>query len=705
MEAGDDELNGRLEIQSLDADEAPTIVRGPSIRVAAGERYRTQALFKPGRPQAPLTIRVVNDDGDLLCDRTFADVAIPKAFLATQTLMLELGGRIGLEALEKQYEPDHPERVVAIASEIAALPKEAIGFESVEVVVVATSDAKTHGEWSAERVAALDGWVRGGGTLILCVGGNGESVLASDSPLARFAPGEFDSVVNRGPGAWESFAGALSEPMTTRGGARIQPIRTTVLKNVRGEIDHSDGNIPLVVRAPRGFGTVIFAAADLDQPPFSEWSARGKLLLRLLERQDPQAEATAARESASLSTRWGYTDLSGQLRSALDRFEGVKVVSFFLVALLGLAFLLLLFPLEYLLVRSGGRFALTWITFPLLLVGAGAGAWWFANRSKGDEVRVNRVDIVDTDLASGGVRGNTFFGLFSPATAKYDLSVQASKPLSESNSTRLSWLGLPGPGLGGMNSTVINPTSFEQPYRFGGNRLDDLPLAQWSSKSFHATWGAVGDELLNSSTSDQSPNSAGSFLGERSADRQPLGTIQNRTAIDLSDCVLFYAGWAYPLGNLPAQPDGEKPSSANLSRPTRSLTIHAFLTDRRIIGEKEQSTPYDPASDDLTQIMRMLMFYDSAGGRRYTGLSDRYFDSLDITPSLRLGRAVLLARGPAATKLSIQSSGADHELSEQSLAFYRFVIPVSRGLSSDEADQATAELVFPHAGSNADVSR
>jgi hypothetical protein len=254
-----------------------------------------------------------------------------------------------------------------------------------------------------------------------------------------------------------------------------------------------------------------------------------------------------------------------------------------------------------------------------------------------------------------------------------------------------------------MNSTVINPSSFEQSYRVGSGSLQELPLAQWSSKSFHATWGSSANDLRDSSTSDREPNSSAPFLGERSADRQPLGTIVNRTGLDLRDCVLFYAGWAYPLGDLPAQSaDAEKPAGASLSRPSGSMTIHAYLTERRVIGEKEQSTPYDPASDDLTRIARMLMFYDSAGGRRYTSLSNRYFDTLDMTPLLRLGRAVLLARGPSATKISVQSDGAEHEASEESLAFYRFVIPVRRGLSSDDAEQATAELVFPSAGGNAD---
>ncbi len=132
--------------------------------------------------------------------------------------MVQIGGNIGLEQIGRLYEVDHPEKVVAAAGDIGTLPEDWLGYDGADVVVISTSDPQANGKWSRHRVAALDHWVRMGGTLILCVGREGGSILATDALLAGFAPGEFDSVVSRGPGAWESFAGALSEPMTARGG-------------------------------------------------------------------------------------------------------------------------------------------------------------------------------------------------------------------------------------------------------------------------------------------------------------------------------------------------------------------------------------------------------------------------------------------------------------------------------------------------------
>ncbi len=201
LEAGSEDLQGHLEVQTLDGDEAPAMIRGPAVRLSAGTRQNLSMLVKPGRPQAPITLRVVDDDAQALHEQTFADVDIPKALLATQGLMVQLGGSIGLEQIGRLYEADHPEKVVTAAGDISTLPEDWLGYDGADVVVISTSDSMTHDKWSRDRVAALDRWVRMGGTLILCIGREGANVLAKDASLARFAPGEFDSVVSRGPGA------------------------------------------------------------------------------------------------------------------------------------------------------------------------------------------------------------------------------------------------------------------------------------------------------------------------------------------------------------------------------------------------------------------------------------------------------------------------------------------------------------------------
>ena len=63
--------------------------------------------------------------------------------------------------------------------------------------------------------------------------------------------------------------------------------------------------------------------------------------------------------------RYGYTDLSGQLRSSLDKFTGVKVIPFALVAMMIVGYILLIGPGDYFLLKKVfRRMEWTWFTFP-----------------------------------------------------------------------------------------------------------------------------------------------------------------------------------------------------------------------------------------------------------------------------------------------------------------------------------------------------
>jgi hypothetical protein len=85
----------------------------------------------------------------------------------------------------------------------------------------------------------------------------------------------------------------------------------------------------MVVRAPFGFGQVIFVAFDLDQEPFAGWEGRPRFVQRLLQQSLVRADISETAASSRQLVQFGYKDMSGQLRSALDQFPGVTSVSCF----------------------------------------------------------------------------------------------------------------------------------------------------------------------------------------------------------------------------------------------------------------------------------------------------------------------------------------------------------------------------------------
>ena len=64
---------------------------------------------------------------------------------------------------------------------------------------------------------------------------------------------------------------------------------------------------------------------------------------------------------------------------------------------------------------------LTWITFPTIVVTVSLVAYYAAYLLKGNDLLVNKVDVVDIDQAAGLARGKTWISLFSPQNRDYTL--------------------------------------------------------------------------------------------------------------------------------------------------------------------------------------------------------------------------------------------------------------------------------------------
>ena len=142
----------------------------------------------------------------------------------------------------------------------------------------------------------------------------------------------------------------------------------------------------------------------------------------------------------------------------------------------------------------------------------------------------------------------------------------------------------------------------------------------------------------------------------------------------LTHCTLFYDRWAYVIDAFSAA----KPIVVDR---IDARTAETLLTERRLVGEKDETAPYDRGGLDRARIMQIMMFYRTAGGRRYTGLFDRYVQPLDFSEQLALGRAVLVGFGPPAAEMQIDGRPLPAAASAEHLSIYRFVLPVKRKTS------------------------
>ena len=341
------------------------------------------------------------------------------------------------------------------------------------------------------------------------------------------------------------------------------------------------------------------------------------------------------------------------------------------IAGLVVAYLLLIGPGDYLLMKQLRHMHWTWLTFPLVVILLCVTAFVLAQRWRGSRLHVNQVDLVDVDVESDLARACTWTHLYSPSTQVFQLSLQTQWPFDPSRVNRagqlFGWQGLPGHGLGGLDTTAT-AALFSQPYTicYRGERTDGaapeirgLPIPVSGSKSLTARWWA---ELQLDEHPRLSTDDVGLLRGE----------LANPLNVELSDSLVVYENWMYPI-------DGKWLPGQRMSFDDRKpRNLQWRLARRKVVETKDISTPWDRSSLDVPRILEVLMFYKAAGGESYTELTNRYQPYLDLSDQLRTGRAMILGRGPGpASDLQRDGQSLRADVDRQ-FTYYRVLIPVDK---------------------------
>ena len=286
-----------------------------------------------------------------------------------------------------------------------------------------TNDREAMSALDALRGRSLVDWVERGGHLVVAVGANWQ--LVRDSVLAPILPGLPNGQVRVASlEALDAFAGSPTKQITPPGSAPVMVTKLEEVKERGGAVLSVTANLPLVVRGAYGFGRVTLITLDVDQKPFSDWPDRSLFWVRALDLKRPRADQTAAgsRHGRPRFNPYGISDLSSQLRAALEQFPGVKLIPFGWVAFFIFLYILLIGPGDYFFLKKVlKRMELTWITFPTIVLTVSLVAYYAAYVLKGNDLLVNKVDLVDIDQQAGIVRGNTWMSLFSPQNRDYNI--------------------------------------------------------------------------------------------------------------------------------------------------------------------------------------------------------------------------------------------------------------------------------------------
>jgi len=669
VEGGSSGFAGNVELLLPDGDDVTARhVQGASdaVQVPAGGHWTGWRYVKLGRVRGRIQALLRSADGTVVATREVEHAA---AAPATWQWVLTAGADVGVERASVFVARVRGERLISSQLlETNQFPDRWYGYEGVDVLLVTTGELSPLEQLGDDQYAALLEWLRLGGRLVYSAGKRAEEIFQEGNHFYPLRPGEFQELdVYWKATGLENYARA-ADRLNSNDEAPL-----AVFREVRGTVLSYEGagganDRPLLMQFAFGLGEVTFFALDFERDPVARWSARPGLLAHLLQTRSDEEDSAISQGELGQVTHVGYEDISGQLRAALDQYSRVTLVHFAWIAGLLVLYLLLLGPVDFFGLHKLGRPQWTWLTFPLITLVFCALAVWLAHRWKGDRMEVNQIDIVDVDAQEQTVRGTTWASVYSPRAARLDLDIAPQPAIAVTAAPRalLTWLGLPGTGLGGMNAaTAVDVVRDEYTLRCeegqggaDGAAITGMPIHTSASKSLIARWWTTTGPLEPSRL-----KSSGTGLLE--------GFVVNPLDVELSQCYVYYGNWAFLIEGRLA------PGEAAELEYITPLDLKWHLTRRRVVESRDVSTPWDRADlSDPARVAQIMMFYGAAGGRAYTRLTHGFHSYLDLSRHLRTGQAILVGRGktPASVLARDQQPLSDHI--DRQWTFYRVSLPV-----------------------------
>ncbi|MFO0865219.1 MAG: hypothetical protein U0744_11325 [Gemmataceae bacterium] len=623
VQAGTEAIGGEgcyLVAECEDPEDVATQVRIP-VEMKANETKRYLTYLRAGtRGEARVVLRTPKGDS------TFT---LPGRPLELQSnVYLTIGGKtpgiveamVGMLPKEKQAgDADTVDSFPRFASEItnaAELPDKWIGYQGVDLAILTTSDKQFLAGVTQPQFAALGEWLSRGGRLVIAM--NPATAKTTDHvdgapeiPIHQlFAFNQGTQPISRLP-RLEEWSRVSNKRFP--GGTFLKfnfPEESTA-----ETLLEQDGK-PLIVRWKVEQGYMVFLAFPLDAPPFAQWDGKAEFLRAMLSRFAPRVSAPTTEGPRPTESE----DVTTELQRTLNRFD-VRPISFAFVAFLIVAYILLIGPIDYYLLKNVfGRLEWTWATFPLVVGGASVLALVTADRIKGTDRRINRIDLVDLqvdeqaffekdkkvkNIQAAKIRGSSFFCLMSADNASYSLAGESAPGFfNEKGRPRsaelMTWLGRPENYYGG-SGRAGSASWIRTPYRYGekASTLLDVPVPIWGTKSFWTSWSR--EEENGITVSPIQIDLTYHQKQHKGRDVKITGTITNKLPTDLTDAWILYHSYAYPVGDLPAGKATEIALEASTGLLYRDWGARA---------DKQEATPTAQGDYDPTRTVKRIFFHE-----------------------------------------------------------------------------------------------
>jgi hypothetical protein len=402
------DVDGTLEVTTPVSSNGPPIgsaVYQTHVNLPSGATKHLRTYLVEDQAPAPVSVRIVQNG------RAVATADSQSGSAAT----VLVGVLSDQPAALDSFAAVHPG---SIAASVVHLSLEDVGDSAILLRafdLLAIDDFATDTLTAAQRSALTD-YVQNGGNLLLGTGASWRKTLAGVS--STMLPMQVAGTITLGSvGAPDNLSGleVATGGVSTGSNAWL-----------------SEGSSPLLVERFVGSGVVTIATFDWNQEPIASWSGTNALLRQILVRtvfNSASAQGVGFGKGGFVGSGGSITERSNVVSQALGSLPSLDLPSLLVIGLLILAYVLLVGPINYFVLRAMHRRALAWITVPLIAIVASAGAFGAGLFTKGRSVQTNQASIVHLQPGWDRAYEESYTGVLTPTRGDYQVNVVGGRPM------------------------------------------------------------------------------------------------------------------------------------------------------------------------------------------------------------------------------------------------------------------------------------
>jgi uncharacterized membrane protein YhaH (DUF805 family) len=296
-----------------------------------------------------------------------------------------------------QFDNPNVSGVTVLHLDPALLPENSLALSGLEAIFLHDIASA---ELSPAQLAAIEDWVRAGGQLVVSGGAAAERSVPGVAALLPVDVGSLqqgESLLALGELAPEADTAALAATATLST-VSVRPGARTL----------ADDN--LLVTRTLGDGQVVFSAFDVGS--LRAWVGEAVLWQTVIEPLN--------RMEIGASYRWRGDNL---LRNALQ-LPALQLPSLWVILLLILAYIVIIGPINFLVLRRLRRVELAWISTPLLVLLFMLGTYGASFLMRGTQAQLVQIALVQSAEGASRSKTTAFVGLFSPQRRSYVLGFE-----------------------------------------------------------------------------------------------------------------------------------------------------------------------------------------------------------------------------------------------------------------------------------------